>query len=221
MFLPKIEKLVIQTASSERSYKKLEMDGDVLVSATVDGINTDYLWRVFKLERRTAVFNDTDNEEKEYSYGISTAFCEGVANSSNNCLYSYFKTKVEFPIGWLCHADFELRSDRNDIIDHSLKKLILQELVLDVNITELARFHNYDASYLSRIRSGQKRPADVQAFIDGISRFIVRRYTWQVDRAVLSKNKAPVIYFVIHHSKMVDARENFIVLVAEQFKHRI
>ena len=129
VFLPKIEKLVIQTVTSTRSYQKLEIDDGVLVSATINGVDKDYLWRVFKQDRRTVVFYDTDNEEKEYSYGISMVFCEDMENLSNNYLYSYFKIKVEFPIGWLCHANFELRSDRNDIIEHPLNKLILQELV--------------------------------------------------------------------------------------------
>jgi len=152
VFLPKIEELVIQTVSSERSYQKLEIAGDVLVSATVDGINTDYLWRVFKQGRRTAVFNGIDNEEKIYSYGISIAFCDGVANLKNNYLYSYFKTKVNFPIGWLCHADFELRSDRNDIIDHPLNKLILQELVslIDTSSEQIA---NNDGNPENALRS--------------------------------------------------------------------
>lgn len=130
VFLPKIEELIIRTTDSERSYHKLEdTNGDVLVSATVDGVCTEYLWRVFKQERKTVSFNDIDNEEKEYNYGISIAFCDDLETLDSNYLYSYFKTKVEFPLGWLCHADFELRSDRNDIIDHPLNKLILQELV--------------------------------------------------------------------------------------------
>ncbi len=40
---------------------------------------------------------------------------------------------------------------------------------------ELARFLSYDASYISRIRTGQRRPADPEAFADGVSRFAARR----------------------------------------------
>lgn len=59
--------------------------------------------------------------------------------------------------------------------------------IFDISMTELARALNFDASYLSRIRTGSRRPADVKAFADGVSRFIVRRYTRQEDRAVLAE----------------------------------
>ena len=166
VFLPKIEELVIQTAASERSYQKLEIDGDVLISASVDGVSTDYLWRVFKQERKTVIFDDTDNEEKQYSYGISIAFCESSPNLGNNYLYSYFKTKVEFPIGWLCHADFELRSDRNDIIDHPLNKLILQELVslIDSSTEKIANNGGKPENALRSIVPKGSFPADIAGF---------------------------------------------------------
>jgi len=77
VFLPKIEELIIRTTDSERSYHKLEdTNGDVLVSATIDGVCTEYLWQVFKQERKTVSFDDIDNEIKEYNYGISIAFCD-------------------------------------------------------------------------------------------------------------------------------------------------
>lgn len=166
VFLPKIEELVIQTATSERSYQKLEIDGDVLISASVDGVSTDYLWRVFKQERKTVIFDDTDNEETKYNYGISIAFCESSTNLRNNYLYSYFKTKVEFPIGWLCHADFELRSDRNDIIDHPLNKLILQELVylIDSSTEKIANNGGNPENALRSIVPTGSFPADIAGF---------------------------------------------------------
>ena len=42
----------------------------------------------------------------------------------------------------------------------------------DLNINRLARFMNYDASFISRIRTGQRRPADPKAFADGVCRFV-------------------------------------------------
>lgn len=57
VFLPKIEELIIRDQNTVRSYRKLEdRNGDVLVSATVDGVCTEYLWRVFKQERKTVTF---------------------------------------------------------------------------------------------------------------------------------------------------------------------
>lgn len=131
VFLPKIEKLIIRDNNSERTYQKQGYtNGNVFVSALVDGVPSEYLWQVFKQERKTVVFDDIDNEKKEYSYEISIAFCKDTENLSNNYLYSYFKTKVEFPIAWLCHANFELSTDRNTITNHPLNKLILEEMVL-------------------------------------------------------------------------------------------
>ena len=40
---------------------------------------------------------------------------------------------------------------------------------------ELARYLSYDASYLSRIRSGQRTPRDAAAFALSVGRFVVRR----------------------------------------------
>ena len=48
--------------------------------------------------------------------------------------------------------------------------------VLHVSISELSKFLNYDASYISRIRSGQRQPANPQEFAFGIANFIAQRY---------------------------------------------
>ena len=48
--------------------------------------------------------------------------------------------------------------------------------VLHVSISNLSRFLNYDASYISRIRNGQRQPANPQEFAFGIASFIAQRY---------------------------------------------
>ena len=47
--------------------------------------------------------------------------------------------------------------------------------VLGINKAELSRFLNYDPSYLSRICSGQRTPANLDTFILDVTRYIVRR----------------------------------------------
>lgn len=47
---------------------------------------------------------------------------------------------------------------------------------LSVNISELSKVLNYDASYISRIRNGKRQPADPQEFACGISAFIAHHY---------------------------------------------
>lgn len=58
--------------------------------------------------------------------------------------------------------------------------------VLGINTTELSRALNFDASFLSRIRSGQRRPADTAAFIKGVCEFIVRRCTKEKDLSIIA-----------------------------------
>ena len=42
----------------------------------------------------------------------------------------------------------------------------------DLNINRLARFMNYDPSFISRIRTCQRRPANPEVFVDGVCRFV-------------------------------------------------
>lgn len=59
--------------------------------------------------------------------------------------------------------------------------------VLSVNVSELSKSINYDASHISRIRSGQRQPADPQKFATDISRIIVRRYANENERAIVAE----------------------------------
>ncbi|MBQ6585647.1 MAG: helix-turn-helix transcriptional regulator [Coriobacteriales bacterium] len=45
---------------------------------------------------------------------------------------------------------------------------------LDINGNRLARALGFDPSYISRIQSGQRRPADLPRFIDGVSDYVAR-----------------------------------------------
>ena len=57
---------------------------------------------------------------------------------------------------------------------------------LSINISELAKFLNYDSSYISRIRNGQRQVAKPKEFIWGISDFIVRRYQTSSQKAIIA-----------------------------------
>lgn len=56
---------------------------------------------------------------------------------------------------------------------------------LSISVSELARSLNYDPSYLSRIRSGQRQPARPLEFADQVSRFVVRRFTREEERSAV------------------------------------
>ena len=64
----------------------------------------------------------------------------------------------------------------------------LNELLdaFSIGNTELARYLSYDASFLSRIRSGQRTPRDAAAFALSVGRFVARRCQSAGDRERLT-----------------------------------
>ncbi len=79
-----------------------------------------------------------------------------------------------------------VKSSTSDIqkLQNNLHTLLT---MFSVNVSELARFLNYDASYISRIRNGQRQPANPQEFALGIARFISRRYQSDSDHAMIAE----------------------------------
>ena len=57
--------------------------------------------------------------------------------------------------------------------------------VFSIGSNELAKYLNYDASYLSRIRSGQRMPRDAAAFAESVGFFVARRCHSAEDRQQL------------------------------------
>ena len=80
------------------------------------------------------------------------------------------------------HAFAELISV--DITDTAILQKNFNTLLtaLSINVSELAKALNYDPSYISRIRNGQRQPADPQKFASKTARFIVRRYSGAAER---------------------------------------
>lgn len=58
---------------------------------------------------------------------------------------------------------------------------------LEISNSDLSRFLNFDPSYLSRIRLGQRRPSDPDGFIEGLCRYVARRKSGENERAVLAE----------------------------------
>lgn len=50
---------------------------------------------------------------------------------------------------------------------------------LNINIADLSRFINYDASFVSKIRNGNRTPSKPKNFIEGVCNYVVSKY--QVD----------------------------------------
>ena len=60
-----------------------------------------------------------------------------------------------------------------EVIRCNLNKLII---CLDINASKLAKFLNFDASYLSKIRNGNRTPSNKEEFIDGLTNYILKKY---------------------------------------------
>ena len=67
------------------------------------------------------------------------------------------------------------------------RRLDLLLRTLRVRTSEMARVLNFDPSYLSRIRSGKRNPANIGPITEGVSRFIVRRCTSEAERAAVAE----------------------------------
>ncbi len=83
---------------------------------------------------------------------------------------------LDAPSRWEARAALEDTLDRPAPDDGALADN-LNALIDALGVTsgEVARALNYDASYISRIRTGARHPADKQAFADKLSAFLARR----------------------------------------------
>ena len=67
----------------------------------------------------------------------------------------------------------------NDIIiDFEQLSKNFNELVstLNINIADLSRFINYDASFVSKIRNGSRTPSKPKDFIEGLCNYVITKY---------------------------------------------
>ena len=76
---------------------------------------------------------------------------------------------------------------RNSVdIAHFQKNFHTLLTVVPINISDLARFLNFDPSYISRIRNGQRQPANPAEFARNISAFVARHCQTEEQKAVIS-----------------------------------
>ena len=60
-----------------------------------------------------------------------------------------------------------------DIVRGNLNKLIE---TFNINARGLAKALNFDASYLSRIRNGERIPSNKEAFVSSLAAFVLKKY---------------------------------------------
>lgn len=58
---------------------------------------------------------------------------------------------------------------------------------LGINLTELSKSMNFDVSFISKIRTGQRRPANIEKFVDNICSYICFHYTSSSHKIILSE----------------------------------
>lgn len=76
---------------------------------------------------------------------------------------------------------------RNSVdIVHFQKNFHTLLTVVPINISDLARFLNFDPSYISRIRNGQRQPANPTEFARKISAFVAKHCQTEEQKAVIS-----------------------------------
>lgn len=132
LFLEKLEKLTIKYNGEVYIYKKTPSERengirDIHITTKRNGetVETDD-WSILSRE---------GNFEKQ-KYGVMVAYKEDMSVVPD-VLYSYFKTKVQFPVHALVHATFDLNADRNHLNETEANKHILK--VICDTLVELAR----------------------------------------------------------------------------------
>lgn len=58
--------------------------------------------------------------------------------------------------------------------------------ILNMNIADLSRFVGYDASFISRIRTGSRSPSKPKDFVESVSNFIVLKYKSTANKKAIS-----------------------------------
>ena len=70
-----------------------------------------------------------------------------------------------------------------DIVRINLKKLISE---LDMSISQIAKSLGFDSSYISRIISGQRKPSDIEEFVNLICKYIVKYYSSEDKKNIIA-----------------------------------
>lgn len=74
----------------------------------------------------------------------------------------------------LCTLRASLHTEKSDF-DSAVQNLKNLLTAFGISYAELSRAMNFDASYLSRVCSGQRKPANTEEFITQVCRYVTRR----------------------------------------------
>ncbi len=141
LFLEKLEKLTIEYSGNVFVYKKNPskrengiIDIHIMTNRNGETVETDN-WSILSRE----------GSFKKQKYGVMVAYKEDMSVVPD-VLYSYFKTKVQFPVHALAHATFDLNADRNHLDETEANKHILKvicDTLVDLALITTTESINY------------------------------------------------------------------------------
>ena len=114
--------------------------------------------------------NGTENFSRLITGIVSIAESKGIPDISAQSVFDAFSPYVKNTVD----------------VAHFQKNFHKLLSVVPINISDLARFLNFDPSYISRIRNGQRQPANPTEFARKISCFVARHCQTEEQKAVIS-----------------------------------
>ena len=131
LFLEKLEKLIVEYNGDILLFQKNSSKRDNGVyDVTITTKKNDEI-----IERDEWSVLSREGEFEEQKYGVMVAYKEDMSVAPD-VLYSYFRTKVQFPVHALVHATFDLNAERNHLNETEANKHILR-IICDT-LVELA-----------------------------------------------------------------------------------
>ena len=117
LFLQKGTEIMVVTDAGERTYTK-KMAGIIYtVSTTVNGeVVAEHQYKMMQKNYQLKVEN-ADGVVEERKAKIALAWTKD-EQEDYRTLYSYLKTKIQFPTNFLVHANFDLTANRADIVEN-------------------------------------------------------------------------------------------------------
>ena len=151
LFLEKLEKLIVEYNGDVFLFQKdpSERDNGVC-DVTITTKKNDEI-----IERDEWAVLSREGEFEKQRYGVMVAYKEDMSVVPD-VLYSYFKTKVQFPVHALIHATFDLNAERNHLSETEANKHILRvvcDTLVELALRTTSESVNYaPLSLLSTIR---------------------------------------------------------------------
>ncbi|GHT45703.1 hypothetical protein AGMMS49965_22850 [Bacteroidia bacterium] len=108
VFLNHIEEIEIDSPVQKCLFRKTNVDNQITVFFE-DSLNDIQ-------ESKTWTFNKIQGKHNDKNYELAVAWNDNL-DDTENVLFTYFKTKVNFPFPALLHGTFELTPDRNNLVN--------------------------------------------------------------------------------------------------------